>query len=147
MLQHAATLPALALFNFCGSAADIQSWLAINDQLPVYFVITGLITEKSEKIAAFRPLLSTLPIQRLLIASDSPFYTPQNIDDVWIREQRNEPSNLSSVLQALAEARGCSKQELASHRTNRPLTPLLTRSTIMSSSFELEALFRAAGGG
>ena len=59
-----------------------------------------------------RQLIPRLPLDRIFIASDSPFYTPQNIDDVWIREQRNEPSNLPALLQVLSELLRLSKQDV-----------------------------------
>jgi len=45
-----------------------------------------------------------IPIDRLLIASDSPNFTPQNITDVYERSQRNEPSNLPNVYKMVAKA-------------------------------------------
>ena len=39
--------------------------------------------------------------ERLLICSDSPWKTPQNISDSYIRSQRNEPSNIKYVYSAV----------------------------------------------
>jgi hypothetical protein len=41
---------------------------------------------------------------QLLVCSDSPWRTPQNLSDPYLRTLRNEPSNLPSVVAAVAEA-------------------------------------------
>ena len=70
MLQHAANLPAIGLFNFsAASESEIGSWIAINDQLPVYFILTGLITEKNEKIVAFRTVRTLLLLSFVCVPS------------------------------------------------------------------------------
>lgn len=49
-------------------------------------------------------VIRQIPLERLLVCSDSPWKTPQNIPDAYIRSQRNEPSNLAFVLQAIHES-------------------------------------------
>ena len=45
VLQHAASLPAVGLFNFTATAeSEIAAWVAINDQFPINFILTGLVT-------------------------------------------------------------------------------------------------------
>jgi Tat protein secretion system quality control protein TatD with DNase activity len=46
-------------------------------------------------------IIGQIPLDRLLVCSDSPWKTPQSIPDAYIRSQRNEPSNLSFTLQAV----------------------------------------------
>ena len=47
-----------------------------------------------------------IPLERMLVCSDSPWKTPQNIPDAYVRSQRNEPSNIAFVLQAIHECLG-----------------------------------------
>ena len=53
-----------------------------------------------------------LPMDRLLLCSDAPLYTPQNIDDVHIRSQRNEPANLTYVHDIVAKAYRVTSEQL-----------------------------------
>ena len=56
-----------------------------------------------------------LPVSRLLLCSDSPLHTPANIDDVHLRSQRNEPSNLPFVYQVVAKALRIPMESLVDH--------------------------------
>jgi Tat protein secretion system quality control protein TatD with DNase activity len=45
-----------------------------------------------------------LPLSRLLVATEGPSHTPQNIDDIHVRNSRNEPANISFIFTMLASA-------------------------------------------
>jgi len=45
-----------------------------------------------------------LPLDRLLVSTDAPLHTPQNISDFYIRTSRNEPSNMSHIFAVLSKA-------------------------------------------
>jgi hypothetical protein len=47
-----------------------------------------------------------MPLAQLVVCSDSPWRTPQNLPDEYLRTLRNEPANLPSVVLAVAAARG-----------------------------------------
>lgn len=49
-------------------------------------------------------LLRLIPRDRLLLGSDSPWHTPQNIPDEYIRTSKNEPSNLLHVVESVWDA-------------------------------------------
>lgn len=59
-----------------------------------------------------RECVTCIPIGQLLVCSDSPWRTPQNLPDTYLRTLRNEPSNLPSIVVALSEAIGCDTKEL-----------------------------------
>ena len=67
---------------------------------------SALLPELSgDGASLFRQLRAgLLPVSRLLLCSDSPLHTPNNILDVHQRSQRNEPSNLPFVYQVVAKA-------------------------------------------
>lgn len=48
--------------------------------------------------------LSSVPINRILSGTDSPWRTPQNLPDPYLRTLRNEPSNIKSLIEAIAAA-------------------------------------------
>lgn len=63
------------------------------------------ITDPDEAIATrAKQFVRALAQDRLLVCSDSPWRTPQNLADTYLRTLRNEPANLPAVLQAVHEA-------------------------------------------
>ena len=64
----------------------------------------GGITDINEIIRNnARDCLRIIPIKQMLVCSDSPWRTPQNLPDPYLRTLRNEPSNLPSIVEAIAE--------------------------------------------
>ena len=61
-----------------------------------------------------RRCVASIPIGQLLVCSDSPWKTPQNIPDTYLRTLRNEPSNIPSIIAAISEAIGTDLTELGS---------------------------------
>ena len=59
-----------------------------------------------------RASAACIPISQLLVCTDSPWRTPQNLPDTYLRTLRNEPSNLPSIVVALSDAIGCDVAEL-----------------------------------
>lgn len=54
-----------------------------------------------------------VPRHRVLLSSNSPYQTPQNIPDEAIRLSKNEPSNFKFIVEFLAPYFGISEEELA----------------------------------
>lgn len=54
-----------------------------------------------------------IPPERLLLSSNSPHHTPQNIPDESIRLSKNEPSNFDYIVHYLSPLLGLSVEELA----------------------------------
>jgi TatD DNase family protein len=75
-------------------------------KLGFYFGLTGVIT--FPKASALREVVKRLPLERLLIETDSPFLTP-----VPHRGRRNEPAYVSEVARALAGVKGVSYEDAA----------------------------------
>ncbi len=75
---------------------------------PLYFIVSGAgITDPDDVIRSkARAFLQDLPNESLLVATDSPWRTPQNLPDAYLRTLRNEPSNIESIVQAMAETKG-----------------------------------------
>ena len=63
------------------------------------------LTEADEAIQTkARAAVARIPTELMLVCSDSPWRTPQNLPDPYLRTLRNEPSNLPSVVSAIADA-------------------------------------------
>jgi TatD DNase family protein len=74
-------------------------------ELGLYISFAGMITfKKSDEL---RRTSATIPLDRLLIETDSPYLAPHPN-----RGKRNEPANVVLTAQAVAEARGLSPEEV-----------------------------------
>ncbi len=107
MLRDAAGRAPLAgvLHSFSGSAEFAAECLALG--LSVSF--SGMVTYRNTKFRPLRELAVTIPEDRLLIETDSPYLVP---DPLRGRKKRNEPAHLRLVAESVAELRGMSVSEL-----------------------------------
>jgi TatD DNase family protein len=97
MLREAAGRGPLAaiLHSFTGTAAEAAE---AND-LGFFIGFAGMITFRSA--ADLREVAKTVPLERLLVETDSPFLSPEPL-----RGKRNEPGNVIHTAACLALARG-----------------------------------------
>lgn len=72
-------------------------------EMGFYISIAGPVTYKTAY--QLQELARTLPLERLLLETDSPFLSPYG--------GRNEPANVRAVAQKIAEVRGVSWEEIA----------------------------------
>lgn len=76
----------------------------------LYISISGIVTFK--KAEALRESVKKIPLNRLLVETDSPYLAP-----IPHRGQRNEPAHTKLTAQCVAELKGISFDELASKTT------------------------------
>jgi len=88
------------MHSFSGTVEDARFYL----ERGLHISFTGVVTFKN-----FRELdvVKTIPIDRLLLETDSPFLTPEPF-----RGNRNEPSNVKFIAQKLSEIYNLSLQEI-----------------------------------
>ena len=89
---------------FSGSAADAEKLL----ELGFYLGVDGPVGYPSAK--ALREALAAIPLDRLVVETDSPYLPPQEH-----RGQRNEPRYLPLIGKALAAARSVSVETVKGH--------------------------------
>jgi TatD DNase family protein len=92
---------------FTGSHELAQAML----DLGFYISASGIITFKNA--ASLRDVFAKIPLERLLIETDSPYLAP-----IPYRGKRNEPSYVAHVAECLAEIKNVSLNEIAKHTTN-----------------------------
>ena len=91
---------------FCGSAETAKACL----ELGMHLSFGGMVTFKKNE--AQRQVAATIPADRILIETDSPYLAPTPF-----RGKRNEPAHVRLTASCLAEIRGVSKEEIAAVTT------------------------------
>src|SRR5687768_10823052 len=94
------------LHSFNGTLETAQKALDMN----FYIGVTGPVTYKNAEKK--REIVGQLPLDRLLIETDSPFLSP-----IPVREKRNEPSYILHIAVRIAEIHSKSPAEIASITT------------------------------
>ena len=94
------------MHSFVGTAAAAEAYVAMG----LYLSFAGMLTYKNA--AELRAVASTVPRDRLLVETDSPYLPP-----VPMRGKRNEPAYVRYTAEALAQAQGASPEELAAVTT------------------------------
>ena len=79
-------------------------------ELGFYISISGIVTFK--KAEALREVVKTVPLDRLLVETDSPYLAP-----IPHRGKTNEPAFVAHTAAVVAELKGISLDELATHTT------------------------------
>jgi TatD DNase family protein len=89
-----------------------ESWAMAEAALDMgyYISFSGIITFKNA--AELREVVSRVPIERLLVETDSPYLAP-----VPYRGKKNEPKYVLEVAECVAEIKGLSLQEVARQTT------------------------------
>ena len=108
MLREAAGRGPLrgVMHSFVGDAAMAAECL----ELGMYISFAGMVTfKKSEPL---RQVAATIPADRLLIETDSPYLSPHPL-----RGKRNEPAHVVHTLSCLAAVRSVTAEELAAQTT------------------------------
>jgi hypothetical protein len=99
-----------------GADANIKTTLLSGNNDNLYYIVTGAgITDSDDAVRDHaRAFLADLPQDKLLVGTDSPWKTPQNLPDTYLRTLRNEPANIESVVLAMSEAKGMDLAALTS---------------------------------
>jgi TatD DNase family protein len=92
------------LHSFTGGWDDAQAFLGLG----LHISFAGMITFKNKSLDALREVAARVPLDRLLIETDSPYLSPEPR-----RGRTNEPSRVAFTAARLAEIRGLSPAEFA----------------------------------
>ena len=96
------------LHSFTGTSDDAQQFL----ELGLYISFAGMVTFSNKSLDNLRAAACTVPLDRLLIETDSPYLSPQPV-----RGRPNQPSHLAWTAQFLAGVVGLSPAEFCSRTT------------------------------
>jgi TatD DNase family protein len=112
MLRQAAAAGPLCgvLHAFSGDRALAEECLGLG----LYVSFAGAVTYTNKKFELLRAVAAAVPAERILIETDSPYLTPHPLRN---KQKRNEPANLGLTLQALADLRACTPQDLSTQTT------------------------------
>jgi TatD DNase family protein len=99
------------MHSFTGDQATAEACLAMG----LYISFAGMITYKNAQ--NLRDVARTIPLDRLLIETDSPYLAP-----VPLRGKRNEPVNVVHTAASLATVKGVELGVIAEHTTRNART-------------------------
>jgi TatD DNase family protein len=101
MLREAAARGPLrgVVHAFSGDAAMAAECL----DLGLYVSYAGNVTYRNQKFRSLRESATTIPADRILIETDSPYLTPEPLRG---KQRRNEPALVAHTAEALAALRG-----------------------------------------
>ncbi len=92
---------------FTGDKKTLFSYL----DLDLHIGITGWVCDERRGVE-LQKIVHNIPLQRLMIETDAPYLLPRNMPSKP-SDRRNEPAFLAYVVQAIAEARSESADEIA----------------------------------
>jgi len=92
------------LHSFTGTRDHALAFL----ELGLHISFAGMITFSNKSLDPLRAAAATIPLERLLVETDSPYLSPQPV-----RGRPNQPSHLSWTAQHLAQVLGLSPAEFA----------------------------------
>jgi len=95
------------MHSFTGTAETAAECVALG----LYVSLAGMVTFK--KSDALRAVAATIPAERILIETDSPYLSPHPL-----RGKRNEPAHVRHTAECLAEVRGANAPDFAEQTTN-----------------------------
>jgi len=98
------------LHAFSGDAAMAAECLGLG----LYVSFAGNVTYTNKKFQTLRAAAATIPADRILIETDSPYLTPEPLRG---KQKRNEPALVAHTAAALAALRGVSLEEFARQTT------------------------------
>jgi TatD DNase family protein len=93
------------LHAFSGNARMAEECV----DLGLHISFAGNVTYKNKKFQDLRLAAAAVPLDRLLVETDSPYLTPEPLRG---RENRNEPAWVAHTAQFLAQLRGISAEEI-----------------------------------
>ena len=96
------------LHSFAGSRDDAQAFL----DLGLYLSFAGMVTFTNKSLDPLREIAACIPIDRLLVETDSPYLSPHPF-----RGRRNEPARVAVTAERIAELRGLSLCDLTRFTT------------------------------
>jgi TatD DNase family protein len=111
------------MHSFTGSWDDAEIYLALG----LHLSFAGMVTFANKSLDALRQVAARMPLERLLVETDSPYLTPHPF-----RGKPNEPAFVALTAAKLAEIRDVSLTELAeiSTRNARALFRLTESDTL-----------------
>jgi len=99
------------LHAFSGDAAMAGECL----DLGLYVSFAGNVTHTNKKFQSLREVAVTIPADRILIETDSPYLTPEPLRG---KQKRNEPALMAHTAASLAALRGVPLEEFAYQTTS-----------------------------
>jgi len=109
--EYQAQLGPAVIHCFTGEAAELERYL----EMDLHVGITGWICDE-RRCMYLRELVSRIPLERLMLETDSPYLLPRDLDP-RPKSRRNEPMHLAHIVETVAACRRMDPAELAQATT------------------------------
>ena len=109
--NHKNTLPKSVVHCFTGELEEVKTYV----NKGFYIGFTGAISD-SRRFNQLKEVVNYVPLDRIMIETDSPFMLPKNIPNNELNKQnkrRNEPAFLPYVAETIAKFKRISVEEVA----------------------------------
>jgi len=114
--EYQAQLGPAVIHCFTGEAPELERYL----ELDLHVGITGWICDERRGVH-LRELVSTIPLERLMLETDSPYLLPRDLTP-RPKSRRNEPMHLAHIVETVAACRQMEPAELARATTRTART-------------------------
>lgn len=104
-------IPGLVSHCFTGNLSELRTCLDAG----MYIGITGWLCDR-KRGQELRDIVKYIPLDRLMIETDAPYLTPQNIRPKP-KSSRNEPSYLPHIIETIVSSTNHSIEEILHHTT------------------------------
>jgi TatD DNase family protein len=111
LAEFQAQLGPAVIHCFTGEASELERYL----ELDLHVGITGWICDERRGMH-LRELVSRIPLERLMLETDSPYLLPRDLDP-RPKGRRNEPMHLAHIVETVAACRQMDPAELAQATT------------------------------
>jgi TatD DNase family protein len=96
------------LHSFTGTINDARAFI----ELGLHISFAGMVTYPSKRSDPLRQVAAEVPLDRILVETDSPYLAPQSV-----RGKPNEPANVAETAEFIARLRGMSLDDFAEATT------------------------------
>lgn len=111
LLPYLDSVPGMVSHCFTANEQELKQCLDAG----MYIGITGWVCDK-KRGQALRDIIKYIPLERLMIETDAPYLTPQNIRPKP-KSSRNEPSYLPYIVEKIAEVSTYTTEEVVAAST------------------------------
>ena len=91
-------LPRVLIHSFTGNDKQLDQYI----KMGFYIGLSGLITTQGGE--HLKKLIPLIPLDKMVVESNSPFMVPYGVSDLLVHNRRNEPCTIPYIVRSIREA-------------------------------------------